>query len=45
MLNSVPKLIQRTTSEAPQIMYFIGLDAHKETISFCMKDAAGCVLK
>ena len=26
-------------------MYFIGLDVHKKTISFCMKDAAGCVLK
>lgn len=24
-------------------MYFIGLDVHKETISYCVKDAAGCV--
>ena len=24
---------------------FVGLDVHKKTISFCMKDAAGCVLK
>jgi transposase len=24
-------------------MYFIGLDVHKKTISFCMKDAAGRV--
>lgn len=25
-------------------MYYIGLDVHKKTISFCVKDAAGCVL-
>ena len=32
------------TSEAPQRrMYFIGLDVHKKTISYCVKDAAGCV--
>ena len=37
------KLIQRTTSEAPQTMYFIGLDVHKKTISYCVKDAAGHV--
>src|SRR3974390_62720 len=24
-------------------MYFIGLDVHKKTISYCVKDAAGCV--
>ena len=24
-------------------MYYIGLDVHKRTISFCVKDAAGCV--
>ena len=24
-------------------MYFIGLDVHKKTISFCVKDAAGRV--
>ena len=24
-------------------MYFIGLDVHKETISYCVKDAAGRV--
>jgi hypothetical protein len=23
--------------------YYIGLDVHKKTISFCVKDAAGCV--
>jgi hypothetical protein len=38
------KLIQRTTSEAPQRhMYFIGLDVHKKTITDCVKDAAGSV--
>src|SRR5690348_10041913 len=26
-------------------MYYIGLDVHKKTISYCVKDAAGCVLK
>jgi transposase len=24
-------------------MYYIGLDVHKKTISYCGKDAAGCV--
>jgi hypothetical protein len=24
-------------------MYFIGLDVHKKTISYCVKDAAGSV--
>src|ERR1700680_2218036 len=33
------RLIQRTTSEAP--MYYIGLDIHKKTISYCVKDASG----
>ena len=28
-----------------ETMYFIGLDVHKKTISYCVKDAAGCVLK
>ena len=37
-------LIQRTTSEAPSAtMYYIGLDVHNKTISYCVKDAAGCV--
>ena len=26
-----------------ETMYYIGLDIHKKTISFCVKDAAGCV--
>jgi transposase len=25
-------------------MYYIGLDVHKKTISYCVKDAAGCVI-
>jgi hypothetical protein len=24
-------------------MYYIGLDVHKKTISYCVKDPAGCV--
>jgi hypothetical protein len=24
-------------------MYYIGLDVHKKTISYCVKDVAGCV--
>ena len=27
-----------------ETMYYIGLDVHKKTISYCVKDAAGCVL-
>jgi transposase len=39
-------LIQRTTLEAPRDdMYYVGLDVHKKTISYCVKDAAGCVLQ
>src|SRR3974377_149947 len=26
-------------------MYYIGLDVHKKTISYCVKDATGCVLR
>ena len=26
-----------------ETMYYIGLDVHKRTISYCVKDAAGCV--
>lgn len=44
MLNSAATLIQRTTTEAPQgHMYYIGLDVHKKTISYCVKDASGQV--
>ena len=43
-LNSAVTLIQRTTTEAPQRhMYYIGLDVHKKTISYCVKDASGHV--
>ena len=28
-----------------ETMYYIGLDVHKKTISYCVKDAAGCVLQ
>src|SRR5205809_2279566 len=39
-LNSTGTLIQTTTTEAPQgHMYYIGLDVHKKTISYCVK---GC---
>ena len=41
-LNPAATLIQRTTTEAPRDhMYYIGLDVHKRTISYCVKDAAG----
>src|ERR1700680_815850 len=39
MPDSAMRLIQRRTSEAP--MYYIGLDIHKKTISYCVKDASG----
>jgi transposase len=43
-LNSTRALIQRTTTEASQIdMYYIGLDVHKKTISYCIKDASGTI--
>ena len=35
-LNSAATLIQRTTTEAPRRhTYYIGLDVHKKTISYC----------
>jgi hypothetical protein len=43
-LNSTRTLIQTTTTEAPQgHMDYIGLDVHKKTIRFCVKDASGQV--
>ena len=43
-LNSTGTLIQRTTTEAPHgHMYYIGLDVHKKTISYCVKDVSGRV--
>ena len=33
-----------TTTEAPRgHMYYIGLDVHKKTISYCVKDVSGRV--
>jgi transposase len=26
-----------------ETMYYIGLDVHKKTIDYCVKDASGCV--
>jgi hypothetical protein len=44
MLNSTGTLIQRTTTKAPHgHMYYIGLDVHKKTISYCVKDVSGRV--
>jgi transposase len=41
-LNSAATLIQRTTTEAPRgHMYYIGLDVHKKTISYCVKGVSG----
>jgi len=37
-------LIQTTTTDAPQgHMYYIGLDVHKKTVSYSVKDASGQV--
>ncbi len=44
--NSTRTLIQRTITEAPHgSMYYIGLDVHNKTISYCVKDASGQVLQ
>ena len=41
-LNSAATLIQRTTTEVLRgHMYYIGLDVHKKTISYCVKDVSG----
>jgi hypothetical protein len=43
------ELSQRADSEPPssfppmQTIYYIGLDAHKRTISYCVKDASGAM--
>src|ERR1700694_5265213 len=44
-LNSTGTLIQKTTigGSSRDIMYYIGLDVHKKTISYCVKDASGLV--
>jgi transposase len=45
-LNSTGTLIQRATREAPQEnMYCIGLDVHKKTISYCVKDVSDRILQ
>jgi len=42
-LNSAVRLIQRTAPRGllRDMMYYIGLDVDKKTISYCVKDAAG----
>jgi len=41
-LNSAATLIQRTTTETPRgHMCYIGLDVHKKTISYCVKNVSG----
>src|SRR3977135_4441227 len=42
-LNSAATLIQRTTTEGSSMttMNYIGLDVHKKTISYCVKDVSG----
>ena len=44
-LNSAVRLIQENYPRRllREIMYYIGLDVHKKTISYCVKDAAGKV--
>jgi len=43
-LNSTGTLILKTTTEAPLgHTYYIGLDVHKKTISYCVKDVSGQV--
>jgi hypothetical protein len=43
-LNSATELIQRHQGGSPmQTMYYIGLDVHKRTISYCVKDGSGTI--
>src|SRR6267154_1843359 len=43
-LNSATELIQRHQGGSPmQTMYYIGLDVHKRTISYCVKDCSGMI--
>ena len=43
-LNSASELIQRHQGGSPmQTMYYIGLDVHKRTISYCLKDGSGAI--
>src|SRR5258708_3146614 len=42
--NSATELIQRHQGGSPmQTMYYIGLDVHKRTISYCVKDGSGTI--
>ena len=36
---------ENTSEAALRTMYFIGLDVHKKTISYCVKDWAGRVFQ
>ena len=40
---SAPADSENNLGGSSQTMYFIGLDVHKKTISYCVKDAAGRV--
>src|SRR5258706_9409268 len=43
-LNSASELIQRHQGGSPmQTMYYIGLDVHKGTISYSLKDGSGTI--
>src|SRR6201997_1444127 len=43
-LNSATALIQRHQGGSPmQPMYYIGLDVHKRTISYCVKNGSGAI--
>src|SRR5258707_10207405 len=43
-LNLATELIQRHQGGSPmQTMYYIGLDVHKRTISYCVKDGSGTI--
>ncbi len=42
-LNSAVADSENNLGGSSETMYFIGLDVHKKRISYCVKDAAGCV--
>lgn len=43
-LNSATALIQRHQGgSSMQSMYYVGLDVHKKTISYCVKDVRGTI--
>ena len=48
MVYTKAELSDRADSETPwrlpvQTMYYIGLDVHKRTISYCVKDGSGAI--